>query len=445
MSSNPSPNALATVNASPTKRFFIAVLIKDIQLIDAIVELVDNSVDGARAAASSENLTGRFVEIDFDRSSFSIRDNASGISIDQAENYAFRFGRADNAPSIPGSVGEFGVGMKRALFKLGKRFKVESSTSTDKFSVEVDVEKWQAEEAEPGDWTFPMTSKARNDAPSVTGTHISVTALYPYAVNELSSATFGTRLMAILRQAHETALSKGLQIRVGTTSLHAQISTLLQSSEIQPVRYSEKFNVDGKDVSVQILAGLGDRALADAGWYIYCNGRQIERAEQTERTGWQTAINEGERKAPKPHWQFARFRGYLLFESPHPDVLPWNTTKTGLDVEAPAYRRVRSEMSVVMREVLSFLNELDEEGKDGLKEVAISHAQQVPLINVTFSRNFKYQRTTSTAAAPRPVRISFECDPSEYEEVRSNLGVTSKKEVGEMLFKYYRDAEGIDG
>jgi hypothetical protein len=445
MPSNPTPDVTATVKASPTKRFFIAVLIKDIQLIDAVVELVDNSVDGAKAMSSGEDLTGRHIEINFDSSSFSIRDNSGGIPIEIAEKYAFRFGRDDDAPSTPGSVGEFGVGMKRALFKLGKHFIVESKTQTESFTVEVDVDQWQSQEPDTAEWTFPMIQKGSNDNPLDTGTYIKVTQLYPYAIDELASSTFGTRLMASIRQAHEKALGNNLQISVGTTSLHAQISTLLQSAEIQPISITESLEVDGKQIQVSILAGLGERTLADAGWYIYCNGRQIERAEQTERTGWQTAVIEGEKKAPKAHWQFARFRGYLLFESAYPDVLPWNTTKTGLDVEAPAYRRIRGQMSVAMREVITFLNELDQQGKEGAISAAINSAQPVALMNVKGGQNFKYERQVATTRPPRPVRVSFDCDPDKYEEVRINLGATSKKQVGELLFGYYRDAEGLDG
>ncbi len=117
-----------TVNASPTKRFFIAVLIKDISFLDAIVELVDNSVDSARAETDIAGFSDKIIEIRYNKKQFSIKDNAAGISIEQAKNYVFRFGRPAGAPLTPGSVGEFGVGMKRALFKIGRQFVVESWT-----------------------------------------------------------------------------------------------------------------------------------------------------------------------------------------------------------------------------------------------------------------------------------------------------------------------------
>lgn len=35
------------VNASPTKEFFVEMLIRDILLKEAIIELIDNSIDGS--------------------------------------------------------------------------------------------------------------------------------------------------------------------------------------------------------------------------------------------------------------------------------------------------------------------------------------------------------------------------------------------------------------
>jgi len=40
------------------------------------------------------------------------------------------------------SIGQFGVGMKRALFKIGKKFSITSTTLRSRFVLEADVDKW---------------------------------------------------------------------------------------------------------------------------------------------------------------------------------------------------------------------------------------------------------------------------------------------------------------
>lgn len=68
-----------------------------------------------------------------------------------AINYAFIFGKPENyIDDTKFSIGRFGVGMKRALFKIGKHFSVESETSQDHFLVNVDVETWSKSD----NWEF---------------------------------------------------------------------------------------------------------------------------------------------------------------------------------------------------------------------------------------------------------------------------------------------------
>ena len=42
--------------------------------------------------------------------------------------------------------------MKRALFKLGRETKIESSTTTDSFKTSINVTTWEADE----DWVFDL-------------------------------------------------------------------------------------------------------------------------------------------------------------------------------------------------------------------------------------------------------------------------------------------------
>jgi hypothetical protein len=438
------------VKAAPTKRFFISVLIKDISLLDAVVELVDNSVDSARG---SGNLVGVHIEIGYGNGMFSIRDNAAGISIQQATNYAFRFGRADGAPPTPGAVGEFGVGMKRAFFKIGRYFTVVSNTVTDHFSLHVDVDDWEREDdGNPNSWNFAFDESGDNTQSAQTGTQIEVRKLHEYTAEEFGSATFLAQLVKALKERHEENLSRGLQITVNNASVQAESATLFSSAAIKPIVKAIDLEISGKLVKVKLFAGIGEESLVDAGWYVYCNGRQIEHAEKTEKTGWNSAID-GD-KTPKPHWQFRRFRGYIFFDSAFPDVLPWNTTKTGLDTEAPAYRRVKSEIAGALRQVIGFLNALDSEagGQSKLPDVdtgptpltdIVEAANAVGLASLGASDEFTFDRT-AVATEPEWERIQYYVKAERYELVRERLGAQSKTDVGRKTFDYYAQSEGLE-
>ena len=163
------------VKVEPTKELFVYILTRDIAHQAAIIELVDNSVDGAkRVAGDADELSAFAVDIDFDGNKFSIRDNCGGIPLDVAREYAFRFGRAEGMERVPGSIGQFGVGMKRALFSFGRRYVVESATKDDWFRLKVDLNDWLKEKES---WDFSLSEYGRNEGNKPIGTWIEVTDL----------------------------------------------------------------------------------------------------------------------------------------------------------------------------------------------------------------------------------------------------------------------------
>ena len=138
------------ITAEPTKRFFVEMFTKDIALEQAVLDLVDNSVDGARRSPKDGALPldGYAVQITLSKETFRIDDNCGGFDKNTARDYAFRFGRDFETPEVQaqrtsGAIGQFGVGMKRALFKFGQRFKVYSATTDQSWGIDVNVENWE--------------------------------------------------------------------------------------------------------------------------------------------------------------------------------------------------------------------------------------------------------------------------------------------------------------
>ena len=92
------------------------MLVKDIALTRAIIDLIDNSVDGARRKRSGGEYVGLWIEITANENLFEVKDNCGGIPLETARYYAFRFGRPAEMEATPHSVGQFGVGMKTGTF-----------------------------------------------------------------------------------------------------------------------------------------------------------------------------------------------------------------------------------------------------------------------------------------------------------------------------------------
>ena len=167
------------ISAEPVKEFFVEMLTRDIQLEDAILDLLDNCVDGIVRSIGKKGLKrddpyeGYHAHIKIGGKRFSIEDNCGGIP-KKRRDYAFRMGAhpVGRDLTLP-TVGTYGIGMKRAMFKMGRDCLVETKSDDAEYSVRFS-ESWFGQ---PDEWHVPLSQKGTGLKED--GTRITVTALRP--------------------------------------------------------------------------------------------------------------------------------------------------------------------------------------------------------------------------------------------------------------------------
>jgi hypothetical protein len=440
----------ARINASPTKAFFIYMLTRDVPLNRAMIDLVDNSVDGARRMRGNTSYSGLWVRLELKPTHFKIADNCGGIPVNIARDYAFRFGRPFDAPQETHSIGQFGVGMKRIFFKLGQKFAVESATPTSRFTVNEDVEDWKARHDTGGaeDWHFDFKTLEEGITVPLDqqGTIIQITSLHPSVAQSFAEDSFIRKVWQEIAVAHAISMDNGLEITLNGVPLRHDPLNLLSSDVIQPAHVDLSFTDLGpKPVAVKLYAGVAARSKEEGGWYVFCNGRMVLRADQTNLTVW----SEGER-VPKYHADFARFRGLAYFDSDDASLLPWTTTKTGVDFDSTVYRAARQQMIEMTRSVLDFLRKLEEERKnhetgeiaDNPLAKAVAAAAPAAVAALPIRSSFVSPPPGPPPSGPPMSRIAYSKPADEVAKAKKLLGVWSFKEVGEKTFEYYMNYEG---
>src|SRR5262245_22125025 len=339
------------IDAMPTKELFIDMLTRDIALIPAIIDLVDNSADGAKRTKGDGSLKDYWTRVVVSPNEFSVSDNCGGISVEIARKYAFRFGRAQGAPSVKHSVGQFGVGMKRAIFKMGRKFRIESTTTTSRFVVDVDVDIWANEPK----WQFEFAEldEETRHAASDTGTIVTVTRLRPDVAEKFSQDSFVTEIRNELQSRLQDPISRGLATTLNKLPVNAEPMMILSDPKLAPahkeLKYTEK---NRKPVTVNLYCGIGrsdsrSEERVNAGWHSFCNGRLILEGDKSDVTGWNSDADN--LSIPGFHPQYNNLRGFAYFDSDDPARLPWNTTKTGLNTDSAVYRATKLEMMKLMR------------------------------------------------------------------------------------------------
>jgi hypothetical protein len=427
-------------SAEPTREFFVGMLTRDIPLEQAILDLVDNSVDAAKAvAANGGAFENHRVEITLDGEGFSIVDDCGGFGREAAINYAFRFGRPEGAPRTPNSIGQFGVGMKRALFKIGEHFTVRSATSEEEWAIALDVPDW----LENGDWHFPWVDFGEGPAVSreKPGTEIVVDRLRRDVAMRFATVNFRNLVSELIRSKHRQFISQGLSVTVNGTHIDASDITLSLDDQLKPGRDEMVLeDIAAEPVTVRILVGVGASIPREAGWYIICNGRVVLSADRREVTGWGLLENESDRlMIPNFHNQYARFRGIVWFDCADSSRVPWNTTKTDVDVDSAIWQRTFLRMIEMTRPVIGFLNDLDRDIDENTRENSplfqyVSKAGTIPADRVRERSEFIAPNRESVQFRPRTIKIQYSRLISDVEFLKDALSVTSARAVGETTF-----------
>jgi hypothetical protein len=342
------------VKAAPTKSFFVRMLTRGIELRDAILDLLDNCIDGIvrstkPKASVAKPYASFFAEINASPDGFVIQDNCGGIPRHIATDVAFRLGRPTGAPYEKlETVGVYGIGMKRAIFKMGQNAVVTSEHNGSRFKVRIPQE-WLDDDL---NWDLEMEEEAPTGK---SGTRIEVPDLYPEIAREFTTteSNFLTEtLPKAIRELYAVILGKGFTVRLNGMDLEPVEFKLLVSAgrtgeaAINPYVFRGRIG----SVHAEVVVGFYRKPLTEveideesespkadldqAGWSVICNDRLVLRSDKTAVTGWGTA------NVPRFHNQFSSIAGVVTLRSTDPSLLPLNTTKRGIEMHSDVYFRL---------------------------------------------------------------------------------------------------------
>lgn len=314
------------VNMSPTKEFFISSLVRDIDLIKAILELIDNSIQGAKRFINKKDFENYHIKLTISRDKFIIEDNCGGITKDDMCNYAFRFGYEGNSNFKEYSSGGFGIGMKRAFFKMGNKIVLESNTKDNYFLINLNVNKWKIQ----NDWNIYL-DKEEDPKKGEKGTRITITQLYDDISKEFSSKKFLNKLNKEIIERYEKEIENNICIDINKVRVRG-------TKEIETEIYKETHIENG--LIIRIVINKSIYSENRSGWNIYLNNRKVINADKSKLTGWGYEKEIDDFESPKFQERFYTFRGHVYLECRNPLLLPFNTTKDGIDTNSIIYKKM---------------------------------------------------------------------------------------------------------
>lgn len=369
------------VDTSPTKEVVVDSLTRDASVAACIFDLIDNSVDAAREDIARhsgeetftvvESYDGYEIHLLISGASLSISDNCGGIEVEELRHSALRFGER-SAHDL--GIGVFGVGLNRALFKLGRTALISTETTDNRVRVALNVAEYLQAKAgwQLSATVVPLTGER--------GTTIEIDDILADIGKLTGDEGWRNDIEEEISQRYGRFISRGLVLSFNGTIVPSHEAVIRQDG---PVDGEYKFyrTDDGVWVHIQYgqhpdhrfsneegdSPGLNRTLTSEFGWTIYCNERAVIIADTTYKTGWD-----------RFHTEFNGFVGIVRFVSERPERLPWSTTKTDIDLNNPAYQAALTDMRRFAEKWRSFAEQRKKGARKGEKIRAIPSRGPAP-------------------------------------------------------------------
>jgi hypothetical protein len=424
------------IDASPNKNFFIKTLVKDIHLMDAILDLIDNSIDSHIRNKLSNK---RRISVTLSKEKFVIEDNCGGMSKESIAKRVFRFGLPAE-PSEGRTIGVYGIGLKRSIFKMGEEILIESDDNKNYCSIRIDKE-WLEDE---GNWKLEFDKIENTKGKPFT--KITIKQLFQNVVSEMEATTFENELRERIKQTYSVLIEDKVDIIVNEITVEPyDFNFLNDEKNFVPFHKIYRFN----EVEVEIYAGYN--LDGPYGWFIFCNDRLVIRNDLSNNTGW------GGPAGKSYHYSEDNvFLGLAFFRSDNPLSLPWQTTKENIQFDSPVYRKAQVEMRAITNSLVDVIR-LTGRTKDPMTEETIGRAffegySSTPRKDLTKESDEKVPAVKgekvyeSISKYPKVTTIQYTQEIKIVKKVKKKLGDPhmSNKSMGEKTFDYFVEMEEVE-
>ncbi|MFB6200182.1 MAG: protein NO VEIN domain-containing protein [Candidatus Nanohaloarchaea archaeon] len=426
------------VDLNPNKDLFLGIS-RDLNYIEAVKELIDNSIDNwTRRTSRSDDVK---IEIECDDGKTIIRDNTGGISRDDINSV---IAPGENAEEISKwSIGGFSLGAKRAIPKLAdydedvgdfQKATIKSNKNGEEgYGYTIDrewfrhdewVAEWQSFDIPKGVTEIEIESRNRIwDEGLIEELKRDISKTYTRFLNNEARDQSGELNIIVNGVSLENEESVDWSY-IPIDGLHPRRYEGIEISE-EDVRcsFSDPDNPIQMSVTVGLMTELSDE---DSGTDIYCQDRLVVGSNKGTVGGYT------EDKIGNWNWDKKRFKLIVELSTEGDSTdLPWNSTKSDISLDPPMRK---------IHEVLSHL----------VSKYFEAHAEKIPpAIPRRYSKDSEYPENDGKIEIIQiPEDVSMGMTPDNLdEEIEQVVYQHTPDEDLERIeeIKYAAELHGLDG
>lgn len=299
---------ILSMKAGFTKEFAIGAMIKDVTIKAAIFDLIDNSIE---AAIINGGVRGHIISIITSNDEFKIFDDCGGFEPDKIKDI-FKIGYRN------GSSG-FGIGMKRAIIKLGNIANITSLNANKSFNIYFDINNCKNAE-----WDLKVNEIKREPENSF-GLEISILQLNSEVKKYFKRGECNELGQAISRR-YRSFINNGLIIKLNVNTV-PKYKIKEEADKISPIY---KIN---ENVEVQIKLYSKISSTEESGWDVFINNKCVCERNKSNEIQWN-------RIKKQSGYSYKRFVGEVLITGINVRELPVTSTKDRIDFDSDIMREL---------------------------------------------------------------------------------------------------------
>jgi len=419
---------MPVLNVTPSKHIYDA-LAQDIDLNQAISDLIDNATDNWKIQKRKNPLT---VNILISVDKIEIKDDSGGIDFKTLPLLLMPGGT--NRTGQEEVKGIWGVGSKRALFSLGKKFKI-STRKKDETGLILEVnESWFKEDEKTDKWKIEY----KEDNTLEEG----VTIL---TIDELKMLLNPYLIMQIrknIARTYKDELQEGsLKIIFNKDSIKLIPEIPWAKSEYAPpTRYITDIPVpqNKKKIHLEITAGIMTKPGENYSYGIDFIGNK--RVILQNNLDWRMGFEKD--RLGLPHPTINRFRAIVRITGDSRDI-PWNSAKSDINSKHPMYVPIVDVVFQVSRQYVSFLRK----NYDKTAKLFTEKADETDIEDIIFDYNKEFKRVVKEIKESKDIeRIIIDVPKEDFNELVRYYGLEGKQKkiVGLFIFnKVLKEVKGL--
>lgn len=440
------------ISMGVSDNFLESILTKDVSTLDALYDLIDNSIDAARDSILEkgnnlkkdkyglpESYAGYSVDIFISKEEITVEDNCFGMSEKTLASKAFIIAHPSQHKY---GIGQYGIGLKRSLLKMGENYSVIIDNGEQKYETEFNNKNL-------GGANGRITARV-SESGGAPMTKFRVSKLNAEIKGDIENERWLNNAKEGLRDRYSIYFDKGFEISLAyfdhtPEKLNGHLPSLRTNAKFLPVH--KTISVDGVVVTIDVgihesyyfpqedsYSLSNNRKLTEEfGVYFICNDRVIVKASTAKTHGWKS----------KWHSEYNGIVCLVRFIAEDPSRLPWNTAKSAMREDASLFLRAIDEIQPITdkyrSEIKKRYSNQNQTKKTGELDSTSESEKNQPIREVqTSSEPNQQHESNAVAGAPNNSPKAVKRTP--YKLISSLTNKTNqlilRKIIEEFLFQY---------